>query len=491
MYLLFTTDVHGSIMSHDYKDKSQTTHSLSRLSTAFKQYNDHEMILIDNGDVLQGTPLTTYNNRYQDTSIMAKAFNSLNYNYFNLGNHDFNYGQDVLKRYLDTNNSNCLTSNILINNKPIGEPKIYINKDNIKFGLIGVVTDYIPNWEKPENIENIQILNTLETVQKEVDELKHIVDHIIVIYHGGFERDLHTGEATEMLTGENIGYEISKIPEIDVIISGHQHRSFVEIVNDTLCLQCANNALEYMEVFYDNHQFSGKLISSSNFDIDKNFEEQFKEDETLTQTWLDTQIGTGPDMSIDDVFEAQVTKSKYTSFINQVCLDYFKADFVFSSLFNTSPGLKENISMRDLVASYPYPNTLTLIEITKDVLLQYLEQTASYFSLKDDTIVINPKFTTPKLQMYDYDMGDGLSYTIDVSEPIGHRIKNLVLPAEKDSYTMVLNNYRATGGGNFQMIKNCKKLKEDPNEVLDLLYDYILNNQPLVVNHVDNIKVVK
>ena len=119
--------------------------------------------------------------------------------------------------------------------------------------------------------------------------------------------------------------------------------------------------------------------------------------------------------------------------------------------------------MRDLVASYPYPNTLTLIEITKDVLLQYLEQTASYFSLKDDTIVINPKFTTPKLQMYDYDMGDGLSYTIDVSEPIGHRIKNLVLPAEKDSYTMVLNNYRATGGGNFQMIKNCKKLKQNPN----------------------------
>lgn len=489
MYFLFTTDIHGTIFSHNYKDNSLTQASLSRFSTAIKTYHLDEIVLIDNGDVLQGSPLTTYNNRYQNTSIMSKAFNALNYNYFNLGNHDFNYGQEILERYLSSNHAKCLTSNIKIHNNPIGSSHIYTNKDNIKFGLIGVVTDYIPHWEQPENIKNMDILNTYETVKNEVKNLKPVVDHIIVIYHGGFERDLITGVPTEVLTGENIGYELSKIKDIDVIISGHQHRSFVQRVNDTLCVQCAQNGSEYMEVEYKDSQFNARLVSMDQFKIDKEFENLFTNDEQLTQAWLETQIGQGPDMKIEDVFYAQVHKSRFTSFINQVSLEYFKADLAFSSLFNDSPGLDTSISMRDLVASYPFPNTLTLIEIDRDTLIDYLEKNASYFNVTDNTLSISEEFTTPKLQMYNYDMGDGLSYTIDVSQPVGHRIKDLVLP-DKDKFTMVINNYRATGGGDFYMITHCKKIKEDPNEVIDLLYDYILKNSPIEVNHSNNIKII-
>lgn len=486
--IIATTDIHGTLYSHSYLDHSTTLNSLSRISTAIKHYRDLPLITIDNGDILQGSPLTTYNNRYQQNSIMAQALNTLNYDFINLGNHDFNYGVDVLKRYLDESNSINICCNILIKDQPIGSPIIY-NIEGVKLGLIGVVTDYLPNWEKEENLQDITILNVKETVLECVEELKEHVDHIVVVYHGGFEKDLITGEPTEVLTGENVGYELSLIEGIDVLISGHQHRSFSQIINNTLCLQCAHNASEFMLIEYDG-SFSGQIIKTDQFEIDKDFEETFNESEALTQKWLDTDIGIGPDMRINDVFEAQLNKSTYTSFVNQVALDYFKADFAFSSLFNQSPGLKPQISMRDLVASYPYPNTWVLIEIDKPTLLEYLEYNAEYFDLKNNEITINSRYVSPKLELYNYDMGDGLSYTIDVSKPYGHRITNLELP-DKETFKMVVNNYRASGGGKFFMIKNCKKIKEDPNEVIDLLYDYILNNSPLQINHINNIKVIK
>lgn len=486
--IIATTDVHGSLLSHSYTNNERVSSGLSRFSTALKYYQSQECILIDNGDVLQGTPLTTFNNKYEESSIMADAFNALNYDYYNLGNHDFNYGQEVLGRYINQQQAKPLCCNILIDEKPVGKTQIYTTQEGLKLAFIGVVTDYIENWEKPENINNIKILDVFDIIQKEVDQVRQQVDHVIVVYHGGFERDLITNEPTERLTGENIGSKLTTIKGIDVIISGHQHRSFVVTINDVLCLQCANNASEFMMIEY-NGSFKGHVIPTNQFNIDHDFEKLFYYSEKKTQEWLDAQIGQGPDMTIDNVFQAQLNKPMFTSFINQFAREYFKADLAFSSLFNNSPGLGPNITMRDLVASYPFPNTLTLIEIDKETLLDYLEQNATYFILKNDEIGINPKFIEPKLQMYNYDMGDGLSYTIDVSLPEGQRIKDLVLP-DKETFTMVTNNYRASGGGDFYMIKNCPKIKEDPNEVVDLLYDYILNNSPLQINHEHNILVV-
>lgn len=483
--ILATTDIHGTILSHSYLNNKETNSSLSRISTAIKHYRNDELILIDNGDVLQGSPLVAYNNRYQHFSLFAKAMNALNYNYYTLGNHDFNYGIDVLARFISENNAEGLTQNILIHNQPIGSSRIYTSEEGHTIAFIGAVTDYLPNWEQPKNLENITIFDVKDTIQKQVELLRHEVDTVVVCYHGGFERDLETGELQEH-TKENVGYELTTIPGIDVLITGHQHRSLVTSINDVLCVQCTFNAQEFMILELDKKGWSARLEQVSNYEIDHTFEALFQKDEALVQEWLDTEIGHGPDMIIDDVFKAQLTKPMFTSFVNQVAIDYFKADFAFSSLFNQSPGLKQHITMRDLIASYPYPNTFVLIEITKELLLEYLEKNATYFELHGDLVTITPEFVSPKLEMYNYDMGDGLSYQIDLTKPKGQRITLLEI-SDKETYTMVINNYRASGGGKFFMIKDARKIKEDPNEVIDLLYDYIYNNSPLQVNHSNNI----
>ena len=141
------------------------------------------------------------------------------------------------------------------------------------------------------------------------------------------------------------------------------------------------------------------------------------------------------------------------------------------------------------MASYPFPNTWVAIEIDLPTLKEYLEKNASYFTLNNHKIDISPENNVPKLEMYNYDMGDGLSYTIDVSLPVGQRV-TITKIANKELFTMVINNYRATGGGKFFMVRDCRKLLEDSTEVLDLLYDYVVENQPLVVKHEENIEVI-
>lgn len=483
--ILATTDIHGCLLSHSYLDNKEIGSSLSRINTAIQHYRNDELILIDNGDVLQGSPLVAYNNRYQDFSVVAKAMNAMNYNYYTLGNHDFNYGTDVLTRFIYENKAEGLTQNILIHNQSIGSSRIYTSKEGHTLAFIGAVTDYLPNWEQPKNLENVTIFDVKETIQKQVELLRNEVDTIVVCYHGGFERDLDTGELQET-TKENVGYELTTIPGIDILITGHQHRSFIKSINNVLCIQCTFNAQEFMLLELDNTGWSARLEQTRDYDIDHNFEALFQQEESLVQEWLDTEIGHGPDMSISSVFNAQLTKSLFTSFVNQVAMNHFQSDFAFSSLFNQSPGLKQQITMRDLIASYPYPNTFVLVEVTKNLLLKYLEKNATYFELKDGVVTINPEYVTPKLEMYNYDMGDGLSYQIDLTKPHGQRITLLEI-SDKQVYTMVINNYRASGGGKFFMIKNAKKIKEDPTEVIDLLYDYIRNNSPLHVNQTNNI----
>lgn len=71
-----------------------------------------------------------------------------------------------------------------------------------------------------------------------------------MFYHGGFE-EIYKAEAGENLTGENVGYKIcSEIEGIDVLVSGHQHRSFVSKIKNTLVLQCRDGASECMEVSF-------------------------------------------------------------------------------------------------------------------------------------------------------------------------------------------------------------------------------------------------
>lgn len=120
---------------------------------------------------------------------MAQAFNSLNYDFINLGNHDFNYGEDQLLKYIHDNNAKLLTSNVLLNNNPIGSSEI-IEVEGKMIGLIGVLTHYIPNWEQPDHIEHFTFKDAYESLNEEAQCIQKDCDYVIAMYNGDLKKIL-------------------------------------------------------------------------------------------------------------------------------------------------------------------------------------------------------------------------------------------------------------------------------------------------------------
>ena len=497
--ILSTTDIHGTLSTYSYLDRSIKVQGLSRYYTAVKNNRlNFDCLVVDNGDSLQGSPLMTYAHRVKaKPNPLALVFNHIKLDYYNLGNHDFNYGEEILLNYMDDLNAHCITTNILYKDKPIGETRIHITKDGSKIALIGLCTDYILNWEKPEHIKNFKFLSPIDTVKIELSNLSE-VDYTLVYYHGGLEKDPDTGLATEVLTGENVGYELSQIPGIDLLITGHQHRSLNTQINGISVMQCSMNATEYMEAEIDieTKTCQTNLISMSEYEFDQNIESIIKPFDDQTQFWLDQKLGRieGYDLIIKDPFDARVHKHPYVSFINFIQKEVTHADICGTALFNQALGLGTEISYRDLVNNYVYPNSLIVKEMDGKTLRLYLEQCAEYFIVKDNQLAVNPMYDEPKPQHFNYDMLDGIDYTFKISNPIGQRLSSLTFNGKEvndtDVFSVAMNNYRASGGGNFHMIPPCKTIMEIQRDMTDILAEYIMNKKIVTITRHDNIKVI-
>ncbi|MDR1795111.1 MAG: bifunctional metallophosphatase/5'-nucleotidase [Erysipelotrichaceae bacterium] len=500
--LLATSDVHGMIVPYHYSDRLDAKHGLCRLHTLINQYRDENTLLLDNGDVLQGSPLDYFHHVKRESKIhpMAKAFKALNYDYLNLGNHDFNFGQEVLRRYLRDAGIPCITGNIK-SEEPYGvDYVVHRFDDKHAIAIIGAVTQHIPIWEQPHNITGLTFINALDYVQKtvEVIQAKEKVQGIVLLYHGGFERDLESGEPTEVLNGENLGYAIcSQVKGLDVVISGHQHRSLAGFCFQKAVTQTRSNGEELAVVDWDldKHEINPRVILAPQafqpllLDI-------IQEEEEACQKWLDQPLGAleAGDLLIGDPWQARVHKHPLISFLNQVQLDCSKAQLSAIALFNGARGFAHEITMRDLVSTYIYPNTLVVHKINGAKLRQFLEKCAEYFALRDGQLCVNPRYLAPKPQHYNYDMVDGVDYTIDVRKPQGERIVSLLYEGQpvldEQEFTIALSNYRSGGGGDFDFVRDWEIVSSSPREMVEILADYIRQHPILVIHHRENITVL-
>ncbi|CAM3749379.1 bifunctional UDP-sugar hydrolase/5'-nucleotidase [Erysipelothrix urinaevulpis] len=498
--LFVTTDIHGNIFPTNYTSRDNVEdYGLARISTAIQTYREQgEIILLDNGDSFQGTPLTTFAHEHPNEYMnpIAQAFNTLDYDYINLGNHDFNYGRPILEKFIKETKAPLLTSNLTIDGKAPGQTQI-IEKDGKKIALIGLLTQYIPKWERPNHIEGMEFFSAYDHLESEVKRLRNDVDYIIAMYHGGLERDPDTGTPTERLTGENEGYQLTDIEGLDILITGHQHRTFVKRVNGVLVTQSTFKGQEFVTIDLDleNGESNAKIHEVAKYPVDESFLVPYQEIEQRVQTWLDQKIGTlkdGP-VTIADELDARINKHPIVSLLNQIQLDRSGADISSVALFNNASGFNQEITMRDLVSTYIYPNTLVVKSMTGKAIKEMLEFNAIYFVVDGNKIVPNPAYVEPKPQHYNYDMLDGIDYTINVGNPIGERISDVFFNGkplnDNDHYKMVVNNYRAMGGGNFHMVAESETVQEIQEEMVDTIANYFKKNPEVVINHKNNITV--
>ncbi|MCH1627805.1 bifunctional metallophosphatase/5'-nucleotidase [Ferdinandcohnia quinoae] len=514
--IIMTSDMHGNVLPINYGNNEKQDLGLAKISTLIKneRKENDATIVIDNGDLIQGTPLTYHYVKYMNSleNPMIKILNTLHYDAAVLGNHEFNYGMDVLQSAVEQSNFPWLSGNIL--DVKDGEPyfgKPYIIKlvDDIKIAILGMTTHYIPNWENPVHIEGLRFEDALETTKKWAGQIREIEkpDIFIVAYHGGFERDLVTGEETEKQTGENQAYQIcQQVEGIDVLLTGHQHRSLQGIVNGVAIVQPSFNGQVLGKITLilskENEKWiidekRPELLNVRGIEPDSQVLELVREYEAETQKWLDKPIGKiEGDMTISDPMKIRLADNPLIEFINKVQMEAAGVDISNTALFNNiSTGFCSNITMRDIVSNYIYPNILHVIRILGSDIKAALERSAGYFSLNDvGQVVVSQNFVEPKPQHYNYDMWEGIEYIIDIRKPVGGRVITLNYhgkPLDMDKeYDVVMNNYRAGGGGEYTMYQKKPLIKEIQIDMSELLASYILERKTIraTVNH--NWKVI-
>ncbi len=514
-----TSDTHGQIFPILYGTNTYESIGLAKIASYIRHLRrtEENLLLIDNGDSIQGTPLTYHYVKKQShlPNPVILTFNQLHYDAAIIGNHEFNYGLSTLKQSVSEAQFPILSANILNNQTKepfFGKPyTIKILPEGIKVAILGLTTPYIPNWEKAEHIEGLEFEDAVVSAKKWIPHIKENEqpDLFVVSYHGGFERNLKTGEPTEAITGENQAYQLChEVEGMDVLLTGHQHRLLADELNGVTIVQPGNFGAYMGQVdieFTMDQNHKSKCLSKKASLVPV---KEWKEDEEIlrlilpyeekTQAWLDQPIGhIQGDMIIKDPFLARIKEHPFVEFINHVQMEASNVDISNTALFsNHVMGLPTNVTMRDIVSNYIYPNTLMVIELSGQDIKDGLEKSATYFIVNDQgEIAVNPHFIDPKPQHYNYDMWEGIQYTIDVGKPVGERIVSLMKNGEalnlKQRYHVVMNNYRATGGGNYSMYKGKKVIREIQTDMTELLANYFSKNGIVkaTVNH--NWKVIQ
>lgn len=533
--IMVTSDLHGAIRPIHYNTNAYRPAGLALLASLIRRERDRspELLLVDNGDLLQGSPLASYAASFVSTHEVHPFINVLNelgYDAAVMGNHEFNYGQDLLRKAVQDSHFPWLSANIVNEGKPdeevlhtaptgaaipaFGPP--YLIKtlsSGVKIALLGATTHYIPNWEHPKNIEGLQFLDAMETIRAWVGYIREHEqpDVLVVSYHGGFESDLETGEPAERLTGENQAYAICRdIEGIDVLLTGHQHRQLTAEIHGVTVVQpgFSGNGVGHVSTQLDRlsngkWQIAGKqarlllLDEDSDVQPDAAVMKLTDELEAKAQAWLDQPIGeVAGDLSITDPAALRLAAHPFIAFVHQVQMEATGAQISNTALLSEEArGFGSLITVRDVLSNFIYPNTLTVLELHGQDIRDALEQTARYFEVETSgEVVVNPAYMQPKPQHYNYDMWAGVEYELDISKPVGSRVVKLEregIPVAMDAtYSVVMNSYRAAGGGDYAMYPGKKVLHEGATDMAALVEDYIRRHQPLTVEQANNWRVV-
>ena len=499
--ILSTSDVHGVIYPYAYADMKERDHGFARLSTLINELRDENTLLIDNGDTIEGSSFTFYHYSRKRDEIcpVSSIMRSIGYDYLNVGNHDFNYGEEALFRHVKESGSKWLTANVLYKGELLGPEYVIHEFCNKKMAVFALTSHFVPHWEDKENIRNFTFLNAYETAEKIVRKIKEEEDpdYIVCVYHGGFERDPETGEPSEDDTGENQGYRIlENIKGIDVILMGHQHRTCVGKLFGTAYTQPFQNGiyLSCVDIDTETGEITPELLEVK-ADPDEKVMAIAAAEEKEVQSWLDTPLGhTDIDMRILDDIDVRLNKSQLATFINIVQKEVSGADLSGAALFLNACGFTGDITMRTLVNTYFFPNTLFVKKINGKILKEYLERNADFWTVKDDQVIVNPLYDFPTPAYHNYDMVDGIEYTIKASNPNGSKIIELTRNGkpigDEEEFTIAINSYRAAGSGGFEMISDSPTVKEIQKSVSEILAEYIEEKKEIAFEPVNNIKVI-
>jgi 2',3'-cyclic-nucleotide 2'-phosphodiesterase/3'-nucleotidase len=510
--ILSTTDMHGRVFPIDYYTNKYDNVGIAKVATLVKEArkNDPDLLLLDSGDTIQGTPLEYFHNKRNNTppDPMMLAMNALHYDAMAVGNHEYNFGLQVLEKARREAQFPWLSANTY-DNQVKGDPsnhyKPYIIKEvqGVRVGVLGLTTPGIPNWENKPNYEGLEFRETVSEAKKWVPVLRDTgkCDVVVIAMHMGTEEDLRTGiPSPSQVPNENAALTIARqVPGVDVILMGHTHREVGDLFVNGVLLTQANRWASHVarvDLYLDKKDSGGwQVVMKSartipvteKTEIDPEMAKLGEPYDKETQAWLGRGIGeSGTELTANG---CRFHDSAIIDLIQRVQLEAGNADVSMAACFNPSARIpKGAVTVRDIAGLYEYENTLVTLELTGQQLKEALEHSARYFKEYQPGKSLNDLIDN-RIPGYNFDVAQGVSYDIDLTKPTGQRIQNLkfkgqpLSPAQK--LKVVTNNYRVNGGGGYGMFKNAPVVYRSSEEVREFIIDWVEKNK-LIPTQTDN-----
>jgi 2',3'-cyclic-nucleotide 2'-phosphodiesterase / 3'-nucleotidase len=472
--IIATSDIHGH------------TERFSQLAKMIKARQP--ALLIDNGDFLQGSHLSFYYENYLDEMHpQITIANDLRYDVAVFGNHEFNYSLDAIQAMRE----NCQFPWIAANIKDFAKPYFIKEVQGIRIAVIGVVTHYTALWDEGDATQSLNFEDAFIAAQRTVTYIReHEHVHLVILsYHGGFERNIQTGELVDLEIGENQAYQmLHQIEGVDIFITGHQHLEVATKVLGVSVVQPGSNGKCFAQIditIEDGHISHEPSLVYVDTTIEQMHFSSFDQ-------WKNEVLGkTTTNLIYDDFFTPRFQTTAYTQFIHDMQLYYSNAQLSVIELpYHLKGGFPEKITRKDVLHNMPRQNRLQVIQLNGLEIRQAIELSASVFAIHTDGDIdfsINVFFPNP--QPYIYDIWGGIDYEITLSKPIGKRLTKLQYANQdiqpNDVFEVVVNSYRATGAHQFTMFKK-NPIRETPTFVPHLMMQYISQNTPInieVKNH--------
>ena len=488
-----TSDVHGAIMPYDLLNDTTTNSSLAQVYTYVESERyvpDQELILLDNGDILQGDPLVYYYN-YEDTSnthIQAAAMNFMNYDAATVGNHDIEAGHAVYDKLEKEINFPWLAANAINiqTNKPYFKPYTIIKRKGIKIAVLGLITPSIPNWLPEILWKGMSFEDMIESAKKwlPIIKAKEKPDLIVGLFHSGVDYT-YNAENANTYKNENASKLVAQqVPGFDVVFVGHDHADWnfkttningdsvliVGTMARTKTIAVANILMDFDSTngHWNKKNISGEIIKTKNYKPDMKFMSKFLQDLNTVENYVQKPLGeiTKSISSKESLFGP----SAFIDIIQKAQLELTGADVSFASPLSSKATIDSGwIRVRDMFKLYHYENFLYTMSLSGKEIKDYLEysfgnwfnhmkdENAHLLKFKLDTsgnIIYNKNSNVPELEerYYNFSSAAGINYTVDVSKPKGNRvtITSFSNGATFDTtgiYTVAINSYRGSGGG--------------------------------------------
>ena len=518
LVILGTSDMHGNIWGFSYEDsKESTNNGMSRLYTFIESERETHpgLILLDAGDDIQGTIMTDdlANKNPDELHPVIAAMNYMGYDAMTLGHHEFNWGITSMKKILSKADFPVLAANVKnAKGKYVtGAGTTIINRDGVKVAVIGVVTPDVPIWDGgKEGIEDYIFESAAYAVKDEIAKLDKDVDIIIVSAHMGtyaeFDED----------NGSDSGLKILEVnPEVDVLQLAHNHSIVKESYNDVPVVATRNGGRDIAKVVLTLDD-DNNIISSTYDVIDMKDTAPSEEIRSipvvkeLHEKAVNYVSGVGedgekgpalgvttakfqPENEIKGLPEGKLRDTAVMDLINMIQLEESGADVSAAALFKDTSDLPEgDINYGNIFDIYKFDNTLYRVAMTGKELKGYMEWAAACYNQWTEGD-INISFD-PDHPGYLYDMFAGVDYEIDLSQPAGSRIKNVMFngkPLEDDQIVKVaVNNYRYSSAIKGQGLAAGKKEWESSSSIRDMIVAYFAANSPVTPSVDNNWKIV-